>query len=398
MNKLKDMKVLTTLTIFLLILTIIMNLTLYIIRSLQQTPLLEQLIPLVPIMISIITVIVLANFILIKRSMHQQVKVVNEQLHSTSENMRVRLHKVATHLTQAMLTSEVFINDTDQTQVVLDQMINLVQEAELSISKQMSISGKMSDSFIQINKGMENIDINLQNIVESFVEASSKAEDGTRVINNAFTQMKMISKKFEVSTNAIDHLEDKSKEIDQIVALITNIAAQTNLLALNAAIEAARAGEQGKGFAVVADEVKKLAEQSAGAAREIGSLIHKIQEEIEHAVDSMAEGNEAVRSGISMVGNAGEFFNSIFNEIEDISNQMMNISTVIVEVFTTTGAMVESSQNICEIAGDSASNTASIMQDSKKQSVLIKQVNQSAEGVYNMIRNTLDEIDESRVS
>ena len=49
--------------------------------------------------------------------------------------------------------------------------------------------------------------------------------------------------------------------------VITGIADQTNLLALNAAIEAARVGEYGRGFAVVAEEVRKLAEQSAAAAR-----------------------------------------------------------------------------------------------------------------------------------
>lgn len=60
-------------------------------------------------------------------------------------------------------------------------------------------------------------------------------------------------------SGVINSIYLRSKEIPQIVDLISGIPDQTNLLALNASIEAGRAGEQGRGFAVVAKEVCKLA-------------------------------------------------------------------------------------------------------------------------------------------
>jgi methyl-accepting chemotaxis protein len=77
---------------------------------------------------------------------------------------------------------------------------------------------------------------------------------------------------------AVDALNVASREVGDIVKLITTIAEQTNLLALNATIEAARAGSAGKGFAVVATEVKELAQETAQATSDITTKITAIQE------------------------------------------------------------------------------------------------------------------------
>lgn len=132
----------------------------------------------------------------------------------------------------------------------------------------------------------------------SVSDARSEAERGSAIVREAVTAMKEI--------------ESSSSQMSRIIAIIDEISLQTNLLALNAGVEAARAGDAGRGFAVVANEVRALAQRSAGAAKEIKSLI------------SMS--TQQVAAGASLVAGTGSALDRIVGRVNEISTQVTGIS------------------------------------------------------------------------
>ncbi|MDX6020120.1 methyl-accepting chemotaxis protein [Scandinavium sp. V105_16] len=112
-------------------------------------------------------------------------------------------------------------------------------------------------------------------------------------------------------------ISDSSKKIAEITTVINSIAFQTNILALNAAVEAARAGEQGRGFAVVAGEVRNLASRSAGAAKEIESLI----------ADSVTR----IDSGVRLVNDTGNTMDAILRAVQEVTTIMKQIASASAE-------------------------------------------------------------------
>ncbi len=99
----------------------------------------------------------------------------------------------------------------------------------------------------------------------------------------------------EQITDRVGDLQEHANALEEINALIAEVASQTNLLGLNAAIEAARAGEQGRGFGVVADEIRRLSLTVKDSAKQVSTKIQEILgdiDHIQHSVHGSAAGNE----------------------------------------------------------------------------------------------------------
>ena len=174
------------------------------------------------------------------------------------------------------------------------QMDGTLREIRTS-SEQVKVNAKqLAESAMELAEGatsqasaVEELAATIGNVTNISAESAENAALAANNATNAANDAKSSREEVSQLTEAMDRITATSKEIENIIGAIEDIASQTNLLSLNASIEAARAGEAGKGFAVVADQIGKLAADSAQSAVTTKELINKCLSEV-------AAGNEIV--------------------------------------------------------------------------------------------------------
>ena len=193
---------------------------------------------------------------------------------------------------------------------------------------------------------------------DAAVQANHLATSATDVARRGAVAVSTV-----VST--MTEINDSSRKIADIIGVIDGIAFQTNILALNAAVEAARAGEQGRGFAVVASEVRSLAQRSAGAAKEIKSLIGASVERVETGARQVADAGETMREIESSVDRVTAIISEISAASAEQSSGIGQVSGSVQQLETMTqqnAALVEQSAAAAESLRDQADSLNTLVQ------------------------------------
>jgi len=275
----------------------------------------------------------------------------------------IRAVDVSNSIANGDLTVKIESDSNDETGQLLNSMKNMVANLKKLIagiketsSNMASASEQLSASSEEMSKGVISqsdrstqiasaahemaqtvveIARNASSIAVSASGTANIAKEGEHIVDKSVSEVKDIAATVSESSKVMVSLGERSRQIGDIIRVISEIADQTNLLALNAAIEAARAGEQGKGFAVVADEVRKLAERTAKATSEIGSMIGAIQDEVQKSVTSMAEVSKMVGTGVDFSTQTGEALHKIVSSVSELQMMVQQIASATEEMSAT---------------------------------------------------------------
>ncbi|MNZ80303.1 Methyl-accepting chemotaxis protein McpB [compost metagenome] len=298
---------------------------------------------------------------------------------------------------QVASSSQQLSASVDQTGKASEQTANISQELAEGAEKQLNSLEQSSDALQEMSDFIQHIVENTDHVSQAAMQSTVSSQKGVESIQLSVKQMNKMEDKMVQLSSSVETLGNHSREIQSILEIITDISAETNLLAINAAIEAARAGEYGSGFAVVASSVRKLAERSASSAQQIASITSFIVTQMESTAITMEEASHEVRHGTQLVKNAGQSFNEIEMSAKTTEEAIQKVSSAIHQLSGNSKVLVQSIEQIIEIANGTVDGAQSISAASEEHLAVMEEVDASATFLSNISEKLHTRIEKFKV-
>src|SRR5205809_2303444 len=261
------------------------------------------------------------------------------------------------------------------TTMTYERMSQLVEVADTQIKQ---ITGaaieveKMADSSRQVAE-------RAQVLYGVAREARQTAETGRGAVQQTVEGMGRIYEYVQDTSSKVQTLGDRSREINNIVEVMSTIAHQKNRLALDAAIQAAMAGENGKGFGAVAADIRRLAERTKEQASVIGRIVRSVREDIGAVAVSMRDTERETSTGSQLAQEAGTSLESIFGVVERQASEIEAINRMAAHQLQSSSAVVQIMQTVSDSTQQSSASTRDVAQNMERVARLAEQLLASVE-------------------
>ena len=301
-----------------------------------------------------------------------QAEVTADALGVLADSFNYMVEELGSLVVRVKMVAHEVENSTTMT---YERMSQLVEVADTQINQ---ITGaaveveRMADSSRQVAE-------RAQVLYGVAREARQTAESGRGAVLQTVEGMGRIHEYVQDTSSKVQTLGDRSREINNIVEVISNIAHQTNRLALDAAIQAAMAGENGKGFGAVAADIRRLAERAKDQASSIARIVRGVREDIGAVAVSMRDTERETSTGAELAQEAGTSLESIFGVVERQASEIEAINRMAAQQLQSSSAVVQIMQAVSDSTQHSSTNTRDAAENMERLARLAEQLLASVE-------------------
>lgn len=283
-------------------------------------------------------------------------------------------------------TSEELLKHTRQiNQAVKDIEQGVFQQAEDAQFCLHQMSG--------LAKQLSNVNEHTDQIAKTTVNTKNIVGSGMASLSDLGEKSKNTSMITQDIIRDVEELRMETLAINDVLAVINELAGQTNLLSLNASIEAARAGDAGKGFAVVAQEVRKLAEQTADSSSKISRIIERIQNKTKNTVQTVKQAEDIVASQGKAFAVTEASFEEINQSIEGLILDLDSIIHGMEQIQKAKEDALNAIESISAVSEETAAASSQLGDTAKDQLKVVEELNTAAQLLNGQANDLKDSVE-----
>lgn len=301
-----------------------------------------------------------------------QAEVTTDALGVLADSFNYMVEELGSLVVRMKMAAHEVGNSTTMT---YERMAQLVKTADVQIRR-------IADSVIEVERMADSsrqVAERSRLLFSIAREARQTAQVGRTSVQQTIEGMGRIHEHVQETADKVQALSDSSREINNIVEVIANIAHQTNRLALDAAIQAAMAGENNKGFGAIAADIRRLAERSKEQASMIARIVRNVRDDIGAASVSMQDTERETSTGASVAAETGTALGSIFSVVERQAHEIEIINKMAAQQLQSSSTVAQIMHGVSDATEQSSVSTREAAQNMERLTLLAEQLLASVE-------------------
>ena len=277
----------------------------------------------------------------------------------------------------------------------LDEALNTsnlsMQDIATNVESTANEIHHQSQMCVDIGDNTQNAKSQTDFMVEASVAALENVESGAEAMDKLHVHAKNVESENKDTVQYVTALNDRTKTVKKILAMIDDISIQTHLLALNASVEAARAGDAGQGFSVVADEIRNLSEQTKAATADIGNILSELSKDVDRVTESIDRSVAIVGEQNSLIEETKDKFDAINTGVNQLMSSIHDFKRMISGI---TDASAVIADGVTELSANSEEVAAATSDGSRIMTRAVEDMNQvkvALKGIYELAQHLRDE-------